>query len=114
MVGDALLQPVPVVEEDDSVGLAHEIVTHARCPMVAVRMRNGFGLVASSTLQEAAERAEDRVGSLWLVKALQLARDLTAAVALQTLHLGGASVGVVRISDGLVGVVTTDELRLML
>lgn len=114
LVNDALLQPVPVIESDDSVSLACEISKRARCNLLAVRLRDGYGIVDSVTLEAEAERGLEAVSVLTLERAVLLSRGDSTATALSRLNLNGAAMGVVRLGDGLVGVVTTDELKLLL
>jgi CBS domain-containing protein len=114
LVNDAQLQPVPVVEADDSVSLAAEILDKARCSMVAVRLPNGYGILPSDALELADHQPLMAVGSLRLEPAMILSRGDTTAMALSRLNLCAVAMGVVRLSEGLVGVVTTDELKLLL
>ena len=114
LVNDAELQPVPVVEADDSVSLAWEIVDKGRCAMVAVRLPTGYGILPGDALKIASLQPLAAVGSLKLLPALILSRGESTAMALSRLNLGAFAMGVVRLSEGLVGVVTADELKLML
>jgi hypothetical protein len=114
LVNDAELEPVPVVEADDSVSLAWEIIDKARCGMVAVRLPTGYGILLSELVQRASEQPLMAVGSLALQPAMMLSRGEPTAVALSRLNLGAFALGVVRLSEGLVGVVTTDELKMLL
>src|SRR5690349_18321938 len=114
LVNDAELQPVPVVEADDSVSFAAEVIVKARCPMLAVRLPHGYGILAGETLLTATLQPLAAVGTLLLQPAMMLSRGEPTAVALSRLNLQAMCVGVVRLSEGLVGVVTTDELKLLL
>jgi hypothetical protein len=114
LVNDAELQPVPVVEADDSISLAAEILDKARCGMVAVRLPNGYGILPSGVLNLAVQQPLLAVGTLTLQPAMMLSRGEPTAVALSRLNLSAVALGVVRLSEGLVGVVTTDELKLLL
>lgn len=114
LVNDAELEPVPVMEADDSVSLALEIIEKARCPCVAVRLPTGYGILPSAALQTGELQPLAAVSSLHLQPALLLSRLESTAVALSRLNLGATALGVVRLSEGLVGVVTTDELKLLL
>ncbi len=113
LVNEAELQPIPVVEADDSVSLAAEILDKARCAMVAVRLANGYGILAGEAIAEASQQLA-MVGTLRMTPTMTLSRDESTALALSRLNLGAIALGVVRLSEGLVGVVTTDELKLLL
>jgi hypothetical protein len=113
LVNEAELQPIPVVEADDSVSLAAEILDKARCAMIAVRLSNGYGILAGEVVSQASQQLV-AVGTLRLTPAMTLSRDESTALALSRLNLSAIALGVVRLSEGLVGVVTTDELKLLL
>lgn len=114
LVNDAKLQPIPVVEADDSVSLAAEILDKAQCGMVAVRLPHGYGILPVDAVSLAVSQPLMAVGSLKLEPAMTLSRGEPTAVALSRLNLSAMAMGVVRLSEGLVGVVTIDELRLLL
>jgi hypothetical protein len=114
LVNDAQLQPIPVVEADDSVSLAAEIIDKARCAMVAVRLPNGYGILPGDIIELAVSQPLMAVGTLRLQPAMMLSRGEPTAMALSRLNLSAIALGVVRLSEGLVGVVTTDELKLLL
>lgn len=114
LVNDAKLQPIPVVEADDSVSLAAEILEKSQCGMLAVRLPHGYGILPCDAVVVATAQPLMAVGSLTLEPAMMLSRGEPTAVALSRLNLNAMALGVVRLSEGLVGVVTIDELRLLL